>query len=69
MSHRFSFGNMDESEPETDSKVEETRPIHASNRGATITPLLRKKRFWQRWIDQFKRMFRKHEAVHFETRL
>lgn len=66
MNNRFSFGNMDEDEPETALKVEEVRAVH---REAVIRPLPKKNTFWDRWFGFIIRKFRKHEPVHYETSL
>lgn len=69
MSQRFSFGNMDEYEPETEKIVEKQRMARiAKHREPIITPL-RKKWFWQRWYDYLKNGFRKHSPIDYETNL
>jgi len=69
MSHRFSFGNMDEDEPETVRKIEQQQSTRMTNnfREPIITPLPKKKWFWQRWYDYVRRGFRRDKQVYQES--
>lgn len=71
MSHRFSFGNMDENEPETERKLEQKRSalMTKRHREPIITPLAKKKWFWQRWYDYVIRGFRRDRQVDYESSL
>ena len=71
MNHRFSFGNMDENEPDTERKLEQKRSalMTKRHREPIITLLPKKKWFWQRWYDYVRRGFRRDRQVDYESSL